>query len=157
MNTPAPSNQPTLPTGLNTRNATADDMAFVYKYWLDTHKPQVYDIPRNLYRPLYGRLLKRIVERDPVTVKVAYFENRPSQLAGFAVTEGNYLHYVVVKKLFRGVGIGSALLHEAFNGTPFHYTFRPPRQAVPFLKARSGTPAYRYIQGPLPAEQEYVK
>lgn len=128
------------------RQATPDDMAMVYSYWIDAHRDQVLDIPRNWYRPLYQKVLQRLLYDFPVTVYVVCLTRIPEQVLAFAAFQPGYLHYVFTKKIYRRHGIATALLDDAMEGEKFRYTMKPSPSGRELLAKYACRPAYRYIQ-----------
>ena len=128
------------------RPARPDDMAMVHAYWIDSHRDQVLDIPRNWYRPLYRKILQRLLYSFPVKIDVVCLGRIPDQVLAFVAHEDGYLHYVFCKKIYRRHGIAKALLNHAFAGKPFRYTMKPSPSGRELFTSFQCRPAYRYIQ-----------
>ena len=130
------------------RPATAADLNMVYSYWIDAHRDQVLDIPRNWYRPLYRRLLQRLIHDFPVQLSVVSLARVPNQVLAFIAYEPDpaYLHFVFTKKIYRRHGIADALVDHAFAGKPFKYTMKPASAGREMLSKYTCRPSYRYIQ-----------
>lgn len=96
------------------RRADADDAAFVFSYWLRDHYEHsafAKGVSKSTYMQLHHLLLERTIARS--TMWVACDVDQPDVLFGFICTEGDTLHYLFVKRRFRGFGIGGRLLSAA--------------------------------------------
>ena len=101
------------------RRADADDAAFVFSYWLRDHFEHsafARGVSKDTYMRLHHLVLERVIARS--CIWVACDAEDPSVLYGFICAEGDILHYLFVKRRFRGLGIGGRLLAEAgFSAT----------------------------------------
>lgn len=96
------------------RRADADDAAFIFSYWLrDYYERSAFckGIGKALYMRLHHLLLERIIARS--TIWVACDMVDPSVIFGFICVEGDTLHYVYVKRRFRGLGVAGLLFKAA--------------------------------------------
>ncbi len=128
------------------RPATAEDMAMVYAYWIDAHRDQVLDIPRNWYRPFYRKLIARLIQDFPVSINVVCLTRIPDQVLAFIAFEPGYIHYVFTKKIYRRHGIAQALIADVAPTGKFKYTMKPGPAARELFKKYNARPSYRYIQ-----------
>lgn len=93
------------------RRADADDAGMVFSYWLRDHYEHsafASGIAKTTYMRLHHMLLERVIARS--CIWVACDAANPSIIFGFICTEGDTLHYVFVKRRFRGLGISKLLL-----------------------------------------------
>lgn len=94
---------------LSLRQATPEDLKFVFDSWARSYRdggcaPQIgYD----LFRPGHEALMKRLVDRDFVTV--AYATEIPDEICGWVCAGLDAIHYVYVKQAYRRRGIGIQL------------------------------------------------
>lgn len=99
-----------------------DARSLVYATWLRSYQaasPQTKHIPREIYFREHHKVLDRIFARAP-TIKLATMPDDSNVVFGWAVTEGDVVHYCYVKPDFRRYGIARALL--AHVQRPFTYT-----------------------------------
>lgn len=108
---------------LRVRIAKPGDMAFVIDAWKRSFEgaPAVRHADREHYREEMTRAIRRLCDR--AEVRVACDPSDEDTIVGFCAFTGTELHYVYVKKDFRGHGIAKGLLH----GVPITtYTFATP-------------------------------
>lgn len=128
---------------------TADEFKLVYDAWGQSYRksPWAGTVPNHLWDQVSRETARSILERGAVVrVAVTPIAGREAEfpavrrVMGFAVSEPgrNVLHYLYVKELFRGTGVGKALLfdatHDFADGQPFVYTHRT-RASSKFLGA----------------------
>jgi len=115
------------------RSAGDGDVAFILDAWKKSYEgaPAVRGADREHYRIEMTRAIRRLCDRGEVRVATA--PDDPDHLLGFAAftiaDDGAELHYVYVKREFRGMGIARALLSE-LNVTRYTFvspTARPPK------------------------------
>lgn len=135
------------------RRATAKDLEFVLDSWSRSYRMShtAGPIPVSMYQEVYGRVLGELITRLGVEVTVAVFpaEAPPMDVAGWVCVEHDavapvrvyeggrwserleplsqpLVHYINVKRDFRGHGVARALLHHVgVNVTrPFYYDFQ---------------------------------
>ena len=100
-----------IPKGLLIRRGDADDAGFVFSYWLrDFYERSAFckGIAKSTFMSLHHLLLERVVARS--VIWIACSADDPSLIYGFICVEGPVLHYLYVKRRFRGLGIATALL-----------------------------------------------
>lgn len=98
-------------TEVDVRVATPDDMRFVCASWFESYwKNYARDagVEYSRYRPGQDGLIKDILKT--ATVNVVYYTPVPDEILGYCVVEGDCLHYVYVKSVYRRQGIAKGLL-----------------------------------------------
>lgn len=115
------------------RPATADDVAFILSAWLRSFRDAWPNcaMPPRVYYDHYHPLATEILQRDTVRGMVACRPDQPSRLYGYVVGEhaGDIpvLHYIGVKRAYRGVGIATLLARAiGIVDDAFVYTFSGP-------------------------------
>jgi GNAT superfamily N-acetyltransferase len=110
------------------RDAGPDDLPFVRSTWLRDYRERssfARRIDAAEYQLFHRLLLDRIQSRSRTVV--AYDVAAPEVLWGWVCSEpGNCLHYVFVKRPFRNMGLGRALLQAALwpeDGFYTHQTY----------------------------------
>lgn len=97
------------------RPAEADDFALVFGSWCSSYErySRLADYVRHYVGQnptrVIDRIAKRIVERG-ARVDVASWADDPMVILGWACSEGQVLHYVWVRRDFRGQGIARQLV-----------------------------------------------
>ena len=102
--------------GIVTRAVQADDGPFIYSTWLrglyygndwfrKIDKKSFFD----KYRLVVGQLLLKS------NVRVAVLEEDPDVIVGYVVYSGHTLHWVYVKKNWRRLGVGRALIPDGIE------------------------------------------
>lgn len=92
------------------RRATSDDRRFVLSSWLASFWSTW--ARRHVDRDTYYRHYPEQVRlyMDKAQVHVAFFEEVPDEILGWACVEGDVCHYVYVKSIYRKKGIARGLL-----------------------------------------------
>lgn len=96
------------------RRADADDAPFVFSYWLRDHFEHsafARGVTKDTYMRLHHMVVERVIARS--VMYVACDAEDPTVCYGFICVEGPTLHYLFVKRRFRGLGIARRLLSEA--------------------------------------------
>jgi GNAT superfamily N-acetyltransferase len=120
--------------------ALPDEYSFVFDSWARSFQksPWAGCIPNHLYPQVSRAASSEIVDRG-ARVLVAYVDlpDGGRRIMGYSVSEPDrrVLHWLFVKKDFRGMGIGSALLAETCPDGEWSYTFRT-RASTKFLGPR---------------------
>ena len=99
----------------------ADDTAFMFKTWLRSYRyaPPSRGIGNDDFYTGHHAVIERILDRPSTRIVVACLPESPTVILGYAVADGNVLHYVLTKENFRRFGVGSALLSALeFDGPP---------------------------------------
>lgn len=94
------------------RPFNADDTAFLFKSWLDSYRYSDWgkQLDSRTYYDGHHAAIERVLENPRTRVVVACLPDTPYVDLGFAVSTGDTLHYVFVKRQARQFGVGSALL-----------------------------------------------
>lgn len=118
--------------------ATADEYAFVFDSWARSFQKSRYAgcIPNHLYPQVSRAGSADILDRG-AKVEVAYVDmpDGSRRVMGYSVSEPqrNILHWVFVKRDYRQLGIGRALVDrvtaECDPAKPKHYTYRTDASA----------------------------
>lgn len=93
------------------RDGRPTDLPFIYASWL---KGLRYGndwfgaIDQGIYFKAYHKVLESVLLRS--TVKVACLIDEPDAILGYSVTSGTKVHWVFVKKHWRGIGLARDLL-----------------------------------------------
>jgi GNAT superfamily N-acetyltransferase len=117
------------------RPATEVEMPFVFSTWLKNFKESAQ--PHQGIQGYYTgqhRLIELLAARGASLV-LACNREAPEQLLGWVCCEGNTVHYLYVKQVFRRLGIGRKLLSEAGIRQPFCVTHWTP--CVSLLRAKA--------------------
>lgn len=99
------------------RRADADDAAFVFSYWLRDyyeHSAFARGVNKDTFMRFHHMVVERVIARS--VMYVACDAEDPTICYGFVCAEGDVLHYIFVKRRFRGLGVGGRLLEAAGFG-----------------------------------------
>lgn len=66
-----------------------------------------------IYKEGAGRAIQRLLERSYATI--LYVDGVPNEIAAWSLDEGDTLHYIYVKNIYRRQGLGSFLLGKLFK------------------------------------------
>jgi GNAT superfamily N-acetyltransferase len=118
---------------LSIRLATNQDERFIHSsfhtaYW-KTHAHK--HLTKSVYDPGQDARIDRLLARSRVLV--AFFPEVPDEVLGYSVVEGDALHYVYVKAVYRRRGIGTGLV----EGRATCYTHATDREGRAFLERMS--------------------
>lgn len=69
-------------------------------------------IPKDRFMKAYHAFLESLLEAPGVEVKLAVFKDDPDVIVGYAVYTNTVLHYVFVKKSWRGKGLAKFVVPE---------------------------------------------
>lgn len=95
------------------RDATPDDENFIYSTWLMglRHGNLWFNLfPKNAYFRTYHTIIERLLKNSDVKVKVAALKEQDDVILGYAVLEGDILHWIHVKDAWRRIGVATALI-----------------------------------------------
>lgn len=99
---------------ITTRPVTEGDLNFIYAtmlrglYYGDTWFSRM---PKNIFMENYHKVVKALLSLPSTSVRVACLKEDHEVVLGYAVLGGNHiLHYVFVKKAWRGIGIARSLV-----------------------------------------------
>jgi GNAT superfamily N-acetyltransferase len=121
-------------------DAAPDEYSFVFDSWARSFQksPWAGCIPNHLYPQVSRAVSSEIVDRG-ARVLVAFVElpEGGRRIMGYSVSEPDkrVLHWLFVKKDYRSMGIGRALLAETCPDGEWEYTFRT-RASSKFLGER---------------------
>lgn len=133
---------PTITSALRVRKAATEDLSFILDSWLKDYKRSAYAgvVPNNLYDKVYSNTIQQLLDRG-MTVLVAE-GTQVNTLIGYIAFEASrsgagVVHWLYVKKPYRGNGFGCYLLQAAGidPAKPYFYTFRT-RASKKFLSGR---------------------
>ena len=115
------------------REATDADTRFVHSSWhTDFWKTHAHKrILKEVYDASMDKRIDRLVFRSRVLV--AYFPEVPDEILGWSCLEGDTLHYVYVKGVYRRKGIGTGLV----RGLAKWYTHPTDREGRVFMERQS--------------------
>lgn len=110
--------------GVAIRNALPTDAAFVFSTWQKSYRNGSGFIRRvsgKIYYDAQREVIEALMRRPSTTVAIACNRAEADQIYGWICAEKHnnavVVHYVYVKSMFRGQGIGKALL-KAFDVGP---------------------------------------
>lgn len=115
------------------RDPTDADMPCVLSNWLRSLRHGCSDARRirsSLYFDVQRSRIARMLASG-ARLSVAAYEPGPELIMGWACGETGVLHYVYVKKRYRGNGIARMLVEHACGEGPLRYTQRMDRIVVP--------------------------
>jgi predicted GNAT family acetyltransferase len=108
------------------RFAVADDLPFIYSTWLKSLRygnSWYRTIDKDAYFTKYKQAITRILQASTITI--VCFKDEPEVILGYSVHmdlgESTLLHWVYVKRSWRGMGFAS-LLVPANTSTVSHIT-----------------------------------
>lgn len=136
---------------------TAEELKLVYDAWANSFRksPWAGCVPNHLYDQVSREVAKSILDRGArVVVDVTPIAGREEEypavrrVMGYAVLEPDrrVLHWLFVKRDFRGTGVGTRLLEHACPDGEWCYTFRT-RASEGFLNKHGK----RFFWDPIPA------
>lgn len=99
------------------REGGANDLPFVIDSWSQSYygAKAVAGMQKDDYFPAMHSKVKDILARPGVVLVVACASEDDDTILGWAAFEDRCLHYVVVKKDVRGVGIAKALVPDSIT------------------------------------------
>lgn len=115
----------------------ADEFAFIYDSWSNSFRnsPWAGVVPNDMWPEVSRRSMQEIVDRPSTIVRVAAveLEDGSRRVAGYYVAEPErkILHWLYVKRDYRGMEIGRALLRDALFS---HCDYLSPGGAVKMLE-----------------------
>jgi hypothetical protein len=123
-------------TNFNIRQATPDDISFIYSTWLNSQKydnPSFAQVSKSIFFTNYQLILDDILLRS--NTLIACHPDEPTVIFAYLVTEFNTIHYAFTKESFRKLNIQRSLLeHSKINVLEAsHFT----RQAKPIMESHN--------------------
>jgi len=114
-----------MPQEWTIRTENSDDIPFIYATWSNCIK-QGSDLGRIsgtiLFFTAFHKLIDSILLKETCKIRVACLPDDPNVILGFLVAYPTQIHFIFVKQVFRGLGIGRALYEAA--GKPLIYTMK---------------------------------
>jgi GNAT superfamily N-acetyltransferase len=99
----------------------ADEFPFIFDSWARSFRksPWAGCVPNHLYDQVSRATSAGIIDRGArVIVAVAPLPDGDRRVMGYAVSESEVLHWLFVKRDFRRMGVGRALLEETTRAWP---------------------------------------
>ena len=100
------------------REALPDELSFIYATWLNSFQSDSFignACRKTIFFQEYPKILDQILSRLSAKVLVAYFSESPTVILSYLVYEGQILHYLFTKEVYRKHGIAESLVLEAFS------------------------------------------
>lgn len=123
------------------RAAGQTDLPFIFSTWLKSFRksPWARQIPPTIYfRHEHDRVAQNL--NDSQTL-IAHPANDPDTILGWACGRGQLIHWVYVKRTWRGLGIGRKLAGELVDlASPFEFTRHPGPNIPSWLKTGTLNP-----------------
>lgn len=97
---------------IGVRRAILDDMRFVAASWFESYwkSTAIQEMSFGTYKPGQDALINRLIDRSEIFV--AHAAGVPDEILGYAVIEGDVLHYTYVKSVYRRHGIARGLVRS---------------------------------------------
>lgn len=95
------------------RMAQPGDIAFIFSAWLRGLRygnKKFKSVPSRLYFTEMHKMIEIVLKHRDTVVNVACLISDPDTILGYSVTSPYTLHWVFVKKAWRGIGIGTDLV-----------------------------------------------
>lgn len=92
---------------IDVRNALPQDMPFIRASWFESYRKAKPKLPFEVYRSGMDSRITRLLARS--VTNVAFVEAVPSEIVGYSVREGDFVHWVYVKNDYRKQGVAAAL------------------------------------------------
>lgn len=96
----------------------ADDIPFIYSTWLkglQYGNTLFRQIDSGTYMKKYRLVLDMIIQDEKNTVLVACLKDSPEIILGYSVSGSGKLHWIFMKKAWRGFGIAKELIPKDFR------------------------------------------
>lgn len=115
---------------LKVRRASSDDLRFIHSSWHTTFwKTNAKRTTEwSVYKDEMDQRIDRLLARSETLVATA--AEVPDEILGYAVLEGDVLHFAYVKSVYRGMGIAKGLV----RGRAKWYTHATGAPGVGFAK-----------------------
>ena len=94
------------------RDVTAQDANFVMATWLKglRYGNDWFElIPSEVYFKVYHQVIEQILLRPKTLIQIACLKDEPDVILGYSVFEDSTLHFLFVKRPWRGIGIAKML------------------------------------------------
>jgi GNAT superfamily N-acetyltransferase len=102
-------------TTASVRIATQDDLRFILSSWFESYlKQRNYPFDDfDIYKAGMNARQARVLAR--ADVHVAFYETVPDEILGYAIVEGDALHWVYTALAYRKAGVASGLLGKGLR------------------------------------------
>ena len=107
------------------RDGVESDLPFIYSSWLKGLRwgnSWFEAIEQDVYFPQYHKVLEGILDNPSTTIRIASLAEDPDVILGYAVLTGEKLHWVFVKRRWRGIGLATDLVAQLNLKTATHVT-----------------------------------
>lgn len=74
-------------------------------------------MPKDVFMTEYHKVLDLILTKTSVKVKMAALKEDDETILGYSIYEDDILHFIFVKKAWRGIGIGRSLVPDTISKT----------------------------------------
>ena len=98
---------------IKVRLATADDLPFIYSSWYRAHRPYQKHVANPEYADGHNARMRTLLAHSKVLV--AYSRDYPDEILGYAVIEGDTVHFVYTKTSYRRMGVASGLVMGGYR------------------------------------------
>lgn len=98
---------------MRVRSANEDDHPFIYATWLKglRYGNRFYEyIDQDTYFKYYQKVIAALLESPAVQIDMAVLADDPAVILGYSVSQDDRLHWVHVKKAWRGIGIAKEIV-----------------------------------------------
>lgn len=111
----------------------AEEFPFIYDSWAKSYRtsPWAGTVPNHLWDTVSRACATELIERGRVVVAVAELDDGARRVMGYSVSEPakGVLHWLYVKRDYRGIGVGKELLLDVTSalrvpGPPMTYSHR---------------------------------
>lgn len=99
---------------LTVRLKEPSDDAFIYQTWLNGLRygnPFYRKIEKSIYDKEYTKVISALIQYKP-TVLIACLKDQPDVIIGYSVINADRLHWIFIKKDWRGLGISKMLVNR---------------------------------------------
>lgn len=102
------------------RGGVRTDAPFILSTWLNGlyyGNDWIREIEKNIFMKVYHDVIERKLYQPGVLVKVACLKEEHDVILGYSVYEGQILHYVFVKPVWRRIGLARDLVPDDITVT----------------------------------------
>lgn len=95
------------------RDARPEDLNLIYATFLRSlyfGESWFTIIPKNIFMEHYHKVIDYIIKKPTTTIKIACQKEDHNEIVGYSLYEGDKLHFVFVKKIWRSIGIAKDLV-----------------------------------------------
>lgn len=97
---------------IDVRSASEKDLSFVYATWLHNYQHNSYHakkIRSSIFYKNHQKVLHSIVNNETTKIYIASPQGESEVILGYMVTGPQCVHFLYVKKTFRGFGVAKTL------------------------------------------------